>query len=229
VQLINIRSGVDLALETAGKAWVESPEGLGFLSMPGCRVEIVLKAPSAVSVDFATPAGHVLYQRFETQGAPKGEPEGMFFLGASGQTPISLEAPKSLKAPSDWRPVLSDDGKAVVWSETTSGSSGESDQRLWVRDLATLQDRSIPLVNPGGQVELLSANAGTGLYVLGRSPNEVMIFDKTGELRSQPMKPSAIAGVTWVNFRRFDDGWVAWDDGRTEGQDTLPWSTSRGS
>lgn len=228
VKLLEIRSGLDLALERAGKAWVESRDGFGFLSMPGCKVEIVLKVALAAS-DFVNPGGYVLYQRFKSRGAAEGQPEGTFFLSAGAETPIPLEAPKYLKDASEWRPVLSDDAKAVVWLERRSGAADEVEQWLWVRDLATLEDRSIQLVNPEGQLELLSANAGTGLYVMGRSPNEVLVFDESGELRSQPTRPADVTGITSVNFRRFDDGWVAWDDGRTEGRNALQWSTGRGS
>jgi hypothetical protein len=227
VHFDSVRSGVDLALEKAGKAWVVSAQGPGFLSMPGCKFE-PLAHERGQYVPFVTAAGDIL---FEGPNYGKDGPD-IFLRKAGTDAPLKIEPPPGLDRGAR-QPVLSDDGSALVWVETrVLDRFDHLEHRLWVRDLATGRDRTIVLQDEPwrSQLSMLGANISEGEYVLRRFPNKVLIVDGAGKRKIEPIHPSEIEHFEGPgSFWRVTGGWVARDIHRDQGHKRIQWSTPRGS
>lgn len=233
--LISVRSGVNLDMERAGKAVVAAGKDgfeLGFLTMPGCKVETIL--PGVAGFPAASPSvtvgGDVLFDSGHVG------PRTLYFK-ASGQAVVALQKPSDVRetpglpmlSDSFWNPVLSDDGRAVVWSVTESRGGGETNQHLQARSLVDGSEKSIPLESVHMGYELLSANVTTDEFALAGYPNRALVVDHGGNLKWGPKTADAIQSVDEC-FRRVGDGWVAWDLVRTDSAAVrLQWSLAAGS
>lgn len=225
VSLLKTRSGVDFALEHAGKAIVEK-DGfeLFFLSMPGCRLEPLLPKGSTRPMTFvsATPGGDLLFDDYSDHGQRR------HLLKRTGRDLASFETPAGID-PRNWDPTISDDGSSLAWIVTTS-RDGELQQHLQVRDLATGSEFSIPLQPDSMGFELLGADLVKNEFVLHLYPNRVVVVDRSGATTWGPVEARAIESVSWLDFRRIGKGWIAWDVGRIDnGKSALQWSTPKGS
>jgi hypothetical protein len=220
--LFHAFSGVDLALERAGRAIVamSGPDGgfeLRYLSMPDCRTEPFFGGSPKPSqtIGHANAVGDVLVDDGSYDSRAH-------LLKKPGREVVVIDPPADF-GKGHWSPVLSDDGD-VVWIASRIGDDGELETRLVVRDAASGDERSIPLERNRKQVMILGANVARNEFVLSAFPGTVYVVDGSGAVKWGPVE----TGVSLVtpNFRRVDEGWVAWDS--FENNAVVRWSTTAG-
>lgn len=219
--------GVDLTFERAGKALVEhNDQGGNFelaLLSSGCGLEVILPAGTTqrpMAFMSVTARGDVLYE--------SGFSGTTRFVKQAGEPPVPIAPPPEL-GDRYWRVVLSDDGSAIVW-HAPKGQPGSAEQ-IRVRDIATGQESSIAIqATSRSGFEVFSANVAEDEYVLREYPNKILAVDGSGAVKWGPKEATGVESlVTSNDFRRVDDGWVAWNSTTDDGAAHLAWSLAAGS
>lgn len=216
--------GVDPVLERAGKALVatEKPFHLAFLSLPGCKLEPIFDADGnwpAHPISITT-AGDVLYDN-GTQSA-----KGVMLRRAGGEA-RRVDPPADV-GKSAWTPMLSEDGSALVWFAAKEGNDGQTESRIFVRELASGAERSILLDPKSRGYELVAANVGAGEYVVCADANKIFSVDGDGQKKGQQIEVSSLERCS-ASFRRLEGGWIAWDNLRLDNRAVrLQWSLPDG-
>ncbi len=224
VELAQVISGVDLGLERAGEAWVfrHDDRHRARLTLPGCRLVAVPAPPVGSTMDNVAPSGYLLFRR---------DDGSLAYLAAEEPAPRAVDSPSPGKY---WLPVLSNDGRTLVWLERQAAATGEQPYRLHLRSMQQggsqgAGEETIALdLPPRDQLELIGADTDAGVFTLARFRNEILAVDAEGQRLKGPVSPPGIYNARW-GFRWLDGGWVAWDGYREEGRSRVVWSLPSGS
>lgn len=226
VYLVQVRSGVDLGLERAGEAWVvrHDDRRRARLTMPGCRLAAVPAPPVGSTMDHVAPGGYLLFRR---------DDGNLAYLAPEGPAPRAADSPSPEKY---WRPILSNDGRALVWLERKATETAGRAYRLHLHlrrmdpsspTVAGEETVALDLPLPD-QFELIGADTEEGVFTLARFRNEILAVGREGQRLKGPVSPAGIYDARW-GFRWLDGGWVAWDGYREEGRSRVVWSLPAGS
>lgn len=221
VQLVTAFAGTAGALSRAGKVLVEraDPFELAFLTLPDCKLVPVLSSrPRPMTVLSIAASGAAMFD-----GGVR-DYQSQYIKLPNGDV-------QPLRPPTDgtkeWHPVLSDDGRAVVWIARRALGGGKLEEKLTIRDLASGAERAVPL-NPGRMgFRLIGADVGAREYVLVSYPHTVLAVDDDGKTTWGPVEAQAIGGIIGPEFRRLGNDWFAWDHGGSD-RSSIQWSTARG-
>ncbi|MFN2427464.1 MAG: hypothetical protein ABR587_13570, partial [Candidatus Binatia bacterium] len=214
---MSVQSGVNLALERAGKVVVErsEPFELALLSLPDCRLETILSsgANRPITIASVTARGDILYD----DGSYTSH---SLLVKQAGKDPVKLQQPSDL-GKDHWAPVLSDDGAALVWKTRQPAS------RLVVRDLESGSEQTVPLDSVPLDYEPIAADIAADEFVLGKFSFHVLVIDSKGATQWAPKTAIGVATTAdALSFRRINDGWAAWS---RSGPARLEWATRKGS
>lgn len=212
-----VNSGTDLSLVRAAEAWLVTGDGRSrtLLNMPGCHLIALDGRFDGSTIDAAAPGGRVLHR--QSSGA-------IAYLDAASKGFEPLSQPSDV---SYWKPILSDDGRALVWLDRVPpGARGTT--RLHLRDLATGEERFVPIAFPRpDQIELLGARSWDGPYTLTRFRNAIFAINRDGEVLRGPVSPDGIYDARW-GFVWLNGGWIAWDGYREDGRSQVVWDIPNG-
>jgi hypothetical protein len=211
-----VHSGADLGLVRAGevRVIVEPERKRARLTMPDCRVDDVAAPRVGSTMDYVAPGGYLLYR--EVSG-------GLAFAAPGLEEPMPLSPPRQ---PSYWKPVLSDDGAALVWLDRQPVQRGPRPHRLRIRHLPDGREQTVSLdLPPRDQFELIGAASRTGPFTIAQYRNTILRVDIDGEVLGDPISPPEIYDAQW-GFRGLNGGWIAWDGYREEGRSHVVWSLS---
>ncbi len=216
-RILQVQSGSDLSLVRAGEAWIErAPDrGRARLLMPGCRVLPADDAPPAgLTIEAVAPGGHLLH---------RDDGGGHRYFGPSAASGPLPPPP----GPAHWSPILSDDGRALLWLErAANGSPGA--HRIGIRDLDREAGRSVALdLPPEAQLTLLGAATRDGPFTLARFRNQIIQVDAQGRVLRGPISPEGVYNARW-GFQWHGHGWIAWDGYREDGRARIVWSLAAG-
>ncbi|WP_193367683.1 hypothetical protein [Pelagibius marinus] len=223
VELAQVISGVDLGLERAGEAWVfrHDDRHRARLTMPGCRLVAVPAPPVGPTMDSVAAGGYLLFRR---------DDGSLAYVAPEAQAPRAVDAPSPGKY---WLPVLSNDGRTLVWLERQAAARGEQPYRLRLRPMPPgaspgAGEETIALdLPPRDQLELIGADTKAGVFTLARFRNEILAVGREGQRLKGPVSPAGVYNPRW-GFRWLDGGWVAWDGYREEGRARVVWSLPSG-
>ncbi len=224
VSLVQLRSGIDVAHERAGEAWVAIAEGarMAPIRLPDCAfaAEPIVLAPAGSAIDAVAPGGAALYRTYRHDGVDH-------YLRRRGEaTPIPVEPPSGVRY---WTPLLSDDGQAVAWLDFRRDAGNRYTHVLLVRRFDGSPDRVIAVDQPANsQLQLMSYDASSGQAVLSRYPDDVLAVNDAGRVVWGPVNVGGIR-LSANGFRRVAGGWVAWDTYREEGRYQVRWSLQAGA
>jgi hypothetical protein len=224
VDLAQVMSGVDLGLERAGEAWVlrNDDHRRARLTMPGCRLAAVPAAPVGSSMDQVAPGGYLLL---------RGNDGNLAYLAPEEPAPRTVASPTPGKY---WNPVLSNDGRTLVWLERQTAQKEGQPFRLHLRSMdgsgpPGAGEKTIALDLPSrDQLDLIGADTQAGVFTLARFRNEILAVDAEGQRLKGPVSPAGVYNARW-GFRWLPGGWVAWDGYREEGRARVVWSLPAGS
>jgi hypothetical protein len=220
--IVPVRSGVELALEKGAVAWIARGadlSGTALLSMPDCHLrDIPLDTPHAGGgLQWVTADGAAFFTRWDRVA---GE-QSYWFLSSGGQEQ-PLEAPPGLRY---WSAVVSTGGHALAWIDRVEQADGSRRQVVVLRRLSGEESRvELPIQ---GSLDLVSFESDPERFTLSTGDGEVFAVDREGHLLWGPARLDGIEHP-YQNFRRLDDGWVAWDGYRDEGAYRVAWSLSNG-
>jgi len=218
-------TGVTLALERAGEAWIYSTDGgYGVLSGPDCRiVHRKMFFPGVYgSIGYVAPRGAAIYS-MDSDG------DGQFenwYLGPGSDTPQRLEAPPG---GDHWMPVLDAAAGAMAWLETRRGDDRRvRGNDIVVRMLPEGPQRRIPLhMEPTASLRLIDFDLAAGRFVVLRNYRTFYAVGLDGWANEAPIEPTGFEHVG-ENIRLLDEGWVAWDGYRDNGRYRVGWSLPSG-
>jgi hypothetical protein len=191
----------------------------GLLAIPGCMVTpLALPRPTlqpdghvdfSLGIDYVVPGSAILFQKQETRTGFQS-----WLIARHGQNDfISVEPPR------DMPKILSSDGEWISWIEGT---------HIVIRDIAGAKPEGrvdIGAFGPASYV-LSSIDMRSGEILLSRN-DEFIVLGINGEIRSRIPKPQEVEAQP-STFRRFGDGWIAWDAYRDEGRYQVAWSLPSG-
>lgn len=205
-----VRAGVGLALEKAGRAFlVRGSDEWVSLTMPGCEVRALgLNAVNA-GATHVSPDGALLFYRWDVRS----QKQSTWLLSAGASEPVELFPPPDAN---NWYPTLSSDGTAFGWltsSRTNDGSGFE--HSVSVHRIQENETFSVPIPREAGQPQLLGLDRDE--LAIASSSNEVRGLDLDGNPLWGPIVPNGIESVIH-NFRRVENGYVAWDAYRESGR-----------
>ena len=216
--IAQVNSGADLSLVRAGEAWLVTGAGQlrTVLKMPGCQLIPLNGRFDGSTIDAVAPGGHVLHRQAS---------------GTVAYLDPALNGFRRLSNPSGvsyWKPILSDDGKALAWLERTSSESGSKTTRLHLRNLTSGEERIVPMVfEARDQLELLGVSSWDGPYTVARYKNAISAIDPNGKVLRGPVSPDGIYDARW-GFVWLNGGWIAWDGYREEGRSHIVWNIPNG-
>lgn len=207
-------SGVSLAMERASETLIllGQAQERARLLMPDCRVEALDSPRRSTTYDQVAPGGFVLYRNFE----------GVVHFKPSDKEAFSLTAPSELTY---WKPVLSDDGAALFWLAKDSSHERQAQSLFWrFPDKAETHKVALDELLPLGLV-LMAADNRNGPFTLASADDRIFHLDREGRILS------AITDLEDINllgegYRKFDDGFVAWDVYRDQERYSLTWSSA---
>jgi len=219
-------TGVTLALERAGEAWVHSSEGgYGVLSGPDCKiVPRKLFFPGVYgSVGYVAPGG-AAYFRMDADG------DGAFehwFLGSGRTAPLRLEAPAQVD---HWMPVVDAASGTLAWLETQRGADRRVvGNTIALRRVPDGQEQRIPLeMDPAASLRLVDIDLATGRFIILRNYQKFHSVGLDGRTRGIPVEPAGFEHVG-ANVRLLDGGWVAWDGYQDNARYRIGWSLASGT
>jgi hypothetical protein len=219
-------TGVTLALERAGEAWIHSRDGgYGVLSGPDCRiVPRKLFFPGVYgSVGHVAPGGAVYY-RMDSDG------DGQFehwYLDGDRTTPQRLDAPARIDP---WMPVVDAGSGALAWLETQRADNRRVlGHVIVVRPLADGPQLRIPLhMEATSSPRLLDFDLAAGRFIVLRNYRAFYVVGLDGWAAEAPVEPAGFDHVG-TNFRLLAGGWVAWDGYRENARYRIGWSLPSGA
>ena len=214
-----VRSGSDLSLVRAGEAWLDTDGGRSrsILTMPGCRLIALDGRFDGTTIDAVAPGGLVLHRQMSGE---------IGYLDPAARRFAALSQPHGVAY---WKPILSDDGQALVWLDRLSSGDDLGTPHLHLRDLVTGNERKVPIRLPGpDQIELLGASSHNGPFTLARFRNAIFQIDPNGDIVRGPVSPDGVYDARW-GFAWLDGGWVAWDGYREDGRSRIVWDIPNGS
>ena len=226
VSLVQLRSGIGVAHERFGEAWVMTVDAtrMAPIGLPNCdfAAEPIMLGPDGSAIDSVGPGGAVLYRTYRRG-------DGSFehhFRRPGGAPPLRVEPPSDVP---NWAPLISEDGQAIAWLDRRRGVDARRMHVLLVRRFDGQADREIDIDQPANaQLRLLSYDAVSRVAVLSRYPDEVLSIDDAGKVIWGPTSVGGIA-LLGIGFRRIAGGWVAWDTYREEGRYRVRWSLQAGA
>lgn len=224
-RIVPVRAGAGLALERRQVVWIaRGPElsRTGLLSMPECDIrDIRLDSPHAGGgLQWVTADGAALFTRWDPVAAER----SYWYLSREGQE-RELEPPPVLQY---WSPVLSTDGRTLAWISRDARADGRPRQTLVLRDVAGAESRIALPETISGSFELLSFETEPPRITLSTSGGEVLALDREGHPVWGPDRLEGIGHVS-QNFRRLNEGWVAWDLYREDEPYRVVWSLPQGN
>ncbi len=223
---VGLPTGVTLALERAGEAWIRFGDGgYGVLSMPDCRVvrrELFFPGVRG-SVGYIAPGGTVYY-RMDSDG------DGTFehwYLKEGKTAPKRLEAPAGID---HWTPVVDAAADTMAWLETKRND----DRKLlgYVIAVRTLPDGPefrVPLqMERRSSALLLDLDLAAGRFIVLGNYSAVHTIGLDGRAMNKPVQPAGFENIG-TSFRLLSGGWVAWDGYRENARYRVGWSLPAGS
>lgn len=218
------KSGVTLALERAGEAWIyrDAATRLGLLHMPDCRImDIAASGASPGALQDALPGGIGLYL---TMGNPSGA-NRLIWGTPTGGTPIDIDLTTDEKVSA----ILSTDGGTLFWIKRLRGERRETlGYEIHGRNLTTGDETTfrIPASKPAS-LKLLYADPASDSYLVERNGESVIGIDHTGATVWGPIASPGFA-IGRDNWRRIGGGFVAWEGYRDRGRYRIAWSLAAG-
>jgi hypothetical protein len=191
----------------------------GVLSIPGCSVtSLALPRPTlqpdghvdfTLGIDYVVPGAAILFYRLETR-------TGLQSWQIARRGPndfVSVEPPRDLPK------ILSSDGEWISWIDG---------MHIVIRNIEGAKpDAHVDLAAFGPASYVLSnIDMRAGEVLMSRN-DEFIVLGLNGDVRSRILKPGAVAAQP-STFRRFGDGWVAWDAYRDEGPYQVAWALPAG-
>jgi hypothetical protein len=206
--------------ESVSETLVQTSSGdYGALSVTGCGVtSLALPKPTLqpgghvdfmLGVDYFVPGAAVLFHRLETR-------TGLltWLIARRGRDEwIPVESPRDVPK------ILSSDGEWIAWIDA---------MQITIRSIAGVKPDAHVDLKPFGPASYVLSNIdmSSGDVVLVRNA-EVMVLGIDGEIRATVSKPADVEAQPSA-FRKFGDGWIAWDAYRDEGRYQVSWSVPTG-
>ena len=202
----------------AGNVWLQQQTARNAALMSGldCSLQQVANINENGQFTVVTGTGVALYRTH--QGS-------VHVLRAGSDEIRALPRPDGIK---HWNPILTADGRAVAWLSRGPAGSGGRPHEMNIKSLEQGTDKKIQLdIEPTGSLTLI--HAVEGQFTLSRHRNEVLIVDAEGKTVWGPVAPEGTYNAG-TGFRRIgDDGWIAWDDYRDNGNYRIVWSLPWGT
>lgn len=219
-------TGVTLALERAGEAWIHSgASGYGVLSGPDCNVvPRKLFFPGIyASIGFVGPGG-AAYYTMDSDG------DGQFehwYMGQGRRSPQRLDVPVQT---GQWMPVADTAAEALAWLESQRGDDGRvRGNEIVVRTLPDGPQRRIPLhMERTASLRLIDFDLAAGRFIILRNYTAFYAVGLDGWANEAPIEPAGFDHVG-TNVRLLAGGWVAWDGYRDNGRYRVGWSLPAGA
>jgi hypothetical protein len=191
----------------------------GLLSIPGCMVTpLALPRPTlqpdghvdfTLGIDYVVPGSAILFNKQETRTGLQ-----TWLIARRGQNDfISVEPPRDMPR------ILSSDGEWISWIDG---------MQIVIRNIAGVKPEvrvDISAFGPASYV-LSYIDMRAGEILVSRN-DEFIVLGINGEVRSRIPKPAEVESQP-STFRRFGDGWIAWDAYRDEGRYQVAWSLPSG-
>lgn len=216
--LAQVSAGADLSLVRAGEAWLVTGDGTRrmLLRMPGCGLVPLNGRFENSTIDAVAPGGRVLHRQINGT------------IGYLDPASEDFEPQTLHDKVSYWKPILSDDGRALIWLDRARSEGSRVQTRLYLRERVTGDVRILPVAPTGSdQIELLGARSIDGPFTLAQFRNVIFAIDAGGGVLSGPVSPDGIYDARW-GFVWLEGGWIAWDGYREDGRSRIVWNIAAG-
>lgn len=216
--IAQVNSGANLSLVHAGEALLVTRAGRNrtLLKMPACQLIALDGQFDGSNIDAVAPGGHILHRQMN--GA-------IAYLNPDLN---EIERQPQPDGDSYWKPIITDDGRALAWLDRVQSEGIRGANRIHLRNLATGEERLLQVALSGlDQVELLGARSIDGPFTIAKFRNAIFEFDREGEVLRGPVSPEGIYDARW-GFVWLNGGWIAWDGYREDGRSRIVWNIPNG-
>jgi len=230
--LLSVRRPANLPSLSVEEWWLQFPDGrYGLMRAADCRVAMATwpqpvvqpggRVEFILGAQYFVPGAGTILERLETATAARS-----WWLAERADTPLrALPAPDHQQTP----PILSNDGRAVVWQQVIPESKPPVLTRLVVRRVsADAPEITIDLTRVGPASYTVAAFDAVARTVTLWRNDQLMIVDFEGTPVSTVSAPTLVRPQPGTFLIGPDAATVAWDAYQDDAAYRLTWSTASG-